>query len=879
MRIVRLHLRDFRRHPDLEIVPAAGLTAIVGPNEAGKSSIQEALEMVLFRKADSASQATQDVQRWGAREPAEVTLDFEADGMTGRLTKTFAGSRGAVELVIGDEVIRDPNAVQRRIEDLTGLAGEKFFRSTASVRHHELTEVASDDHQISDRLQVVVSGSGRGTAQARRKLEDAVKRYRTEGPRNPGLLKVERERVAALERELNQGEGALARLEADRGTWVAAHQRRLELDAQVARLEAEVAEHQRAADLVDRQEQAQARYERLRRACDLDEERRRIEATGRPGMALSALRAQVSRVQGTVFELSELEAALSVGPEAAATPADLPVPPKPWPFIVAALLLTIGAIVAYVALDRAIGLAVVLGLAVVAALSLFWSMRVAREARRVGLELDMAHAAIEEQQRGAAERDEAFRRKRRDLEAALETIDVKTPEEAATLLSEAETREADLARIDGELRGLLGDVLPDDLPVERDRAANDAERAAHALRDMPEGGRESLAAVKRLRNSLTSVQSERDAARSEEDRVLGRIESEPADADAVAALAERLEEARTRLAAMQHRVSIYEGTLEALRRAESATMKTAARYVEERMGPDLATITGGRYDSVRVDERDLSFRVWSSERGDEVDARVLSRGTADQLYLVARLGLVRLVTLDRRPPLILDDPFVTFDDARAARALEVVKRLSADLAIQVLHLTASERHLDLADAVVRLPAPALVAAAPPPSIAARRASTPAPPVRAPRPAEPAWPKAALALPDPTLGDGDGQRPGMPDDHSPAVPDHRDDHADGAPAGERPDEPEWPAAALARPGDPIEPASPQPAAPRRAGTVPNPRHDEPEWPAAALARPEGTAPTDGSPSADGSAPSGGSVPERALFAGETVAPDGDPEGAA
>ena len=41
----------------------------------------------------------------------------------------------------------------------------------------------------------------------------------------------------------------------------------------------------------------------------------------------------------------------------------------------------------------------------------------------------------------------------------------------------------------------------------------------------------------------------------------------------------------------------------------------------------------------------------------------------DLVYLVARIGLVRLVTGDRRPPLILDDPFVTFDDDRATRAL------------------------------------------------------------------------------------------------------------------------------------------------------------------------------------------------------------------
>jgi DNA repair exonuclease SbcCD ATPase subunit len=821
VRILRLHLQDFRRHHDLEIVPAAGLTAIVGPNEAGKSSIQEALEMVLFRKAESAAQATQEVQRWGSAGPPRVTLEFEAAGTACRLEKVFAGSRGSVELVVGEEVLRDPNHVQRRVAELTGISGEKFFRSTASVRHHELTELGSDDHQINDRLQQVVSGVERGTAQAKRMLEEAIRRYRTEGAKNPGLLKVEREGIAVLERELAQGEAALVRLESDRAGWVAAHQRRVELDRQVVQLQAEMAECDRAAALVDRREEAQARYERLRRACELDEERRAIEESAPLRMPLPQLRAHVARIESTVFEVSELEAALAVA-EAAGAPAELPVPAKPWPFIVAAALLTVAALVAYLALDRTVGLVVVIALAALAILSLAWSVRVARRARRVDLDAAIARAAQEQHGLGSGERDEAYRRKRRDLESLLEAVAVETPEAAAGLLAAAEARIADLARIDGELRGLLGDVRPEDLPAERDRAANEAERARHALEDMAGTGEDPVASVRRLRSVLASTLPARDAARSEEDRVLGRIEGDPADADAVAVLAERLDEARTRLAAMQHRMGLYEATLDAIRRAEAATMKTAARFLEERMGPDLALITGGRYARIRVDERDLSFRVWSGERGGEVAPSVLSRGTADQLYLVARLGLVSLVTMDRRPPLILDDPFVTFDDDRAARALDVVKRLSTELGIQVIHLTASERLLDLADAVVRLPEPGVVG--PPPPEREDVLATPAAPVRRP---EAAWPSAALS------GSVEGAgKDGAPLPATVETLPFFDDDGWRAESHPRPDEPAWPVRALARPGGTA----------RTTEAEPNPRPEEPAWPAEALRQPGQGAPT-------------------------------------
>jgi DNA repair exonuclease SbcCD ATPase subunit len=154
---------------------------------------------------------------------------------------------------------------------------------------------------------------------------------------------------------------------------------------------------------------------------------------------------------------------------------------------------------------------------------------------------------------------------------------------------------------------------------------------------------------------------------------------------------------------MERRVRVYDLTLATLDIAEGDTVKQAARYLEERMGDDVARITDGRYRQVRVNEHDLSFEVWSPELPGWLAAQQLSQGTLDQVYLAARLGLVRQVTQDRRPPLIFDDPFVAFDADRARRSAEVLKDLAAEH--QVLFLTASDRYDAVADAVIELPAP------------------------------------------------------------------------------------------------------------------------------------------------------------------------------
>ena len=135
-------------------------------------------------------------------------------------------------------------------------------------------------------------------------------------------------------------------------------------------------------------------------------------------------------------------------------------------------------------------------------------------------------------------------------------------------------------------------------------------------------------------------------------------------------------------------------------------MKSATRYLENHMVSDLAIVTDGRYRRVRVDDRTLDIDVYAPEKADWVPVRSLSQGTIDLVFLVARLGLVRLVTGDRRPPLVFDDPFVTFDDARATRALGLLKTIATDF--QVIYLTTADRYDAVADAVVELAGPTAI---------------------------------------------------------------------------------------------------------------------------------------------------------------------------
>ena len=66
----------------------------------------------------------------------------------------------------------------------------------------------------------------------------------------------------------------------------------------------------------------------------------------------------------------------------------------------------------------------------------------------------------------------------------------------------------------------------------------------------------------------------------------------------------------------------------------------------------------------------------------------VSDGTAEQVLLAARIGLVGFVTGGQLPPLILDDPFAGYDDVRATRSFDLLRQLASGQ--QIIYLTVVE---------------------------------------------------------------------------------------------------------------------------------------------------------------------------------------------
>ncbi len=121
-------------------------------------------------------------------------------------------------------------------------------------------------------------------------------------------------------------------------------------------------------------------------------------------------------------------------------------------------------------------------------------------------------------------------------------------------------------------------------------------------------------------------------------------------------------------------------------RHQPGVLRAASRLVSE--------VTGGRYPRiVQSDQERAGFSVLNAE-GMHCSPGELSRGTAEQLYLCVRLGLVAELARTRLTlPVVMDDVLVNFDDERAAAMAEVLATFATDH--QLIFFTCSSRTRDL----------------------------------------------------------------------------------------------------------------------------------------------------------------------------------------
>jgi len=288
----------------------------------------------------------------------------------------------------------------------------------------------------------------------------------------------------------------------------------------------------------------------------------------------------------------------------------------------------------------------------------------------------------------------------------------------ASTLGRRVPREASVGELQASVAAHLADTGTADTDELRARAA-----AADERRELQRLVRERHIGLAGVAGGADAVETLRGELRG---RDLSSVEAELAEVGARAEahesaerrLVERVGEldARIRalesadeLGALRQELAVVEGRAAALAsdwavRAVAGRLlaETRARYERERQ-PDVVRaaethfdrITGGRYARIIAAPGETDVRV-ETEAGEAKGTDELSRGTAEQLYLAIRFGLIEEFARHAEAlPVVMDDILVNFDAQRATRAAAAIRDLAARH--QILYFTCHAWTAELLD--------------------------------------------------------------------------------------------------------------------------------------------------------------------------------------
>ncbi len=707
MKITQIRLRRFKKFADWSAAFAPGLTVVRGPNEAGKTTLMEAVLEGLFREPGR-GETSMRLRPWGEQRLGEITIELDVKGSRYLLRRDLEAGTILLQNADGRDRLESPRDVQRRLLDWIGLASEAAYRSTAFVAQADIARIAGDRRILSTHLSRILSGAGVETVgQALQRL--SAERTKIISPPAGGKsLQVQIDDLRAQQASVRQREER-------------AHRHRVELRDVVRRLELLEAEaHEKtelvrvarwAADLQRREraliEEEAATREHIARASDLLARLARLDAN------LAEFSTQQEALIADLFHARRQYLQLESGLAAAGLQTEREERTLEHLATRHSNTQRLGGPGWVLAGSGAVG---VIGGGLIVALTfhiLGWVLLVTGAVITViGMRyrgrITEAGADYRAQEQRVLELRRRTEIMAQQLSEAQDVVAAKLRAVGSPSLEDVERRFSaymELLREREEVRAALRQIRGADpkaaLETRLAEITDELASVRSTIETLPKAARKALAGgTEGAEQQAKALGAELQDLREKRARLEGVLDELRDQGEEAATLEETIGVLQLKADHDRQNLETIDLTLRLLEEARTQSVYPARELLERRAGEYLASATDGAYTRVAVDERTLRPQIWVTSADAWKDASELSQATSDQLYLCLRLALLDALTGDRRPPLLLDEPFAQLDDSRRQAMLELLTRMARDR--QVILFTCWPHYDAAADKVVVL---------------------------------------------------------------------------------------------------------------------------------------------------------------------------------
>ena len=708
MWLKRIELKNFKSLVDFQAQFSPGINVVKGPlNEMGKSTLLEGIIIALFENPRSTAKSLKDYVSWGSTRQCRTSLEFENKENRYLLEKDFG--KGTIRLIDYNnlEELDTFKEISGKVAELLGTNSDGLFTCTSCIRQAQVSEISSGKKEISESLEEVITGGEESTlaSQVIRKLEDKISEIRKGLDRPakfPGTIKSLKNDTERVSQRLKEVREEVSKVETRR-TELA------EIDKELVRVQQEYARSKALLDKNKQRRETEASIEDFTQKYDeveklLGEINKLMSKLEGANEALRSIEGLENEQQVSEFRKGldaiqnrrgDIEKDLAMR-EDEVTEAKAKLDKRKFPGLLSsakstavAAIISIGGIVGILVGPVHLLSLIILGMALLGA-SIWARSVLTRDRIRV--------SDLEERIQKMKEALGELGREEKELLAEVNCNTVgEFDEKGRSFNSWLEEKRSFEAQLKGMLRGKMAeDFQKQKREIARGLAVEQAKLS------------EELKATALSPDEYIKLESKVEGLGKRQTELEGRkrhcqviIEQARFNIEDQIKLEEELESLEEALKQEEKKVKVYGSAREFISRARTETLSSANEALEKEIQRYFAVFTNGKYKQVRISKEELKFWVYSDEKGDWAKPEDLSGGVIDEFYLAFRLALAELIFGDKKPPLILDDPFVNFDSVRLANTLNFLKTLASDY--QIIIFTLGDLYDKVADNIIPLP--------------------------------------------------------------------------------------------------------------------------------------------------------------------------------
>lgn len=671
-----VELESFGRFRSQTVEFRRGMNLVIGPNEAGKSTIAESIPAVLF-----GTDRLERFKPWG-RNVCSAVLFFEGQGRTIQVKRNLITDE--VELVEKDDLyhvlsqfsgkapLRGRSASCREyrvlLESLLGVADENLFRATYFFGHQP-KEWSGDE--LAQKLRTLVSGTAE--TDYAEILDDLLDEHFQLTRSNPWGRDKQRDReyeeVCQQLYELGeQGDAETAGsvpvfVEIDSSADTKEQVERLSEELETDRLE-----HEKGLRYIERVRRqlaetsetavspvVETKPEPLVKTTSKGTLSEQLAAVGlpkNPPRELPELLAEAAEVRQEFAELQQ--------PFAALNNREKKIPAVPW-LLLCAIVVLLSAINGVAWWQNMLFPLVLLVAGICGASLLGWGFwlhinrkKALAECSKERSRLDQKKIVAQKRQADLSERSEALGLP----SSAIDMVRVQKLVAAHRELLERWWKEGDSPAVECSTRQDL--LSTGSETTEKPSASTDTEEDGHELQQLEVRMAEFEIELKQKESRLQTL----------------RLQLKEFSSEQLPQMTTSGTALHNRKLALDERISVLRKAINLLAGAVDEFSRSHLLRLNEEASKLFSKITNGRYPALKLDEN-MSPSVQVDDRR-WMPVESFSRGTVDAIYLSLRVALAKVRDDGRSLPLMLDDPFVHLDQKRLATTLNLIDIASAD---------------------------------------------------------------------------------------------------------------------------------------------------------------------------------------------------------